>query len=293
MSTINIGNIVSGSTAMPSGVISTQYFFFRWFGYLIPTVTGLHIIGVNAAGATSVFIGNVAVVNAGNNNDTANTTLAYTESGTILLTAGVYYPLTVEWQSSAFSANYQMSLAWTPPGGSIALIPTTSLSSSGSSITGDLNADGWQGAVEGNFLIADGYGGYTDAGYPFISPAADMYIYIPTVAGIYAANQELFYSQPVRTITLPIGLTNTNAGCRVAPTGNVVVTLEKNGSSIGTINFTAASTTPTFTFTSAVTFTPGTSPPIDGGDSFSIIAPSSSDATFAGFWADFYASRID
>jgi len=115
-------------------------------------------------------------------------------------------------------------------------------------------------------------------------PANDMYIYIPPIAGIYGTGQELYYAKPVRPFTLPVGLAGSNAGCRVAPTNSVQVTLYKNGSSIGTINIAPGATTATFTFTSAVPFNGST-------DTFSIGAPATVDQSFAGFWADFLATR--
>ena len=112
----------------------------------------------------------------------------------------------------------------------------------------------------------------------------DMYIYIPPIAGTYGPSQELYFSQPVRNIVFPNGLAGSNAGCRVAPTANVQVTLNKNGVSIGTVNIAAGATTATFTFTSTVTFNGLT-------DTFSITAPAMVDHTFAGFWIDILASR--
>jgi len=121
------------------------------------------------------------------------------------------------------------------------------------------------------------WGGYTGA-------PNDMYIYIPPAAGTYSASQELYYSQPVRNITLPQNLTGSNTGCRSNPTSTAVVTLNKNGASIGTISFNTLGV-PTITFSSAVTFN-GTS------DTFSITAPSSPDATFKGFWVNLLVGRV-
>jgi Putative phage tail protein len=112
----------------------------------------------------------------------------------------------------------------------------------------------------------------------------DMYIYIPTTAGTYGPSQELFFSTPVRNITLPVALAGTHAGCRGAPTGSVTVSMLKNGVSFGTINIAAGATTATYTMTAAVSFN-GTT------DTFSLSAPASPDATFSGFWVNFYASR--
>jgi Putative phage tail protein len=118
----------------------------------------------------------------------------------------------------------------------------------------------------------------------WIQPANDAYIYIPPIAGVYLSSQELWYATPVRSFTLPVNLTGSHAGARTAPTGNVQVTIKKNGSSIGTVNIAGSATTATFTFTAAVTIN-GTT------DTISFVAPASADATFAGFWCDLLATR--
>jgi hypothetical protein len=58
-------------------------------------------------------------------------------------------------------------------------------------------------------------------------------------------------------VVFPSGLTGSSAACRTAPTGSYSITIKKNGSSIGSINFAASSTTGTFTFTSSQTLVPG------------------------------------
>jgi hypothetical protein len=64
-------------------------------------------------------------------------------------------------------------------------------------------------------------------------------------------------SSNLTQVALPSGLTGSYAYCRTAPTGAYSITINKNGSSIGSINFAASSTTATFTFTSAQTLVPG------------------------------------
>jgi hypothetical protein len=142
---INIGNVVSGSASLPSGVNST-YFYMRWVGYLIPVITGEYTIGVNCADGCNLYIGSQALVANLSASGSANSSLAYTQSGTIMLTAGVYYPITVEWQHGG-GANYQMQLAWTAPKGSIALIPTANLTSSSTSQNGYLAGNAWNGTL--------------------------------------------------------------------------------------------------------------------------------------------------
>src|SRR5208282_3197619 len=111
----------------------------------------------------------------------------------------------------------------------------------------------------------------------------DTIMYVPVAAGTYTASQELFYTVYPRNVTFPVGLTASIAGCRVNPHSTAVVTLKKNGSSIGSISISTLGVA-TITFTAAVSFNGAT-------DSFSIVAPSSADSTFAGFFISIYASR--
>jgi hypothetical protein len=142
-STLNLGNVVSGSAALPAAVNST-YFYARWTGFLIPTVTGLHTIGVNCEDGCNLYIGKQAIISDLSGSDVAHSSPAYTESGQIMLTAGVYYELTVEWAHGG-GASYQMQLLWTPPLGSLAVIPSTSLSTSSTSVSGNLAGAWWNG----------------------------------------------------------------------------------------------------------------------------------------------------
>jgi hypothetical protein len=59
------------------------------------------------------------------------------------------------------------------------------------------------------------------------------------------------------TVSLPSGLTASAGGCRTAPAAAYSITINKNGSSIGSINFALGATTATFTFAGAVTLVPG------------------------------------
>ncbi len=143
---VNYGNVVSGSNALPFG-INTTYFYARLVGYLIPPTTGLYTIGVNSQDGCNLYLGSEPLfVNKLSASQSANSTLAFTQSGTILLTAGVYYPLLLEWQHGS-GANYECQLAWTPPLGSIQLIPITSLSDMEGSVTGILTGTWWNGTA--------------------------------------------------------------------------------------------------------------------------------------------------
>lgn len=154
----------------------------------------------------------------------------------------------------------------------------------------DLNQTRWNspgyirvGTLTSKALSGGGGGGSGGGGGTNPGGADDTIMYVPIAAGTYVGNQELFYAVYPRTVTFPVNLTGTIAGCRVNPASTAVLTLKKNGSSIGTISISTAGVA-TITFASSVTFN-GTT------DSFSIAAPSVSDTTFAGFFISIFASR--
>lgn len=74
-------------------------------------------------------------------------------------------------------------------------------------------------------------------------------------------------------LSLPIGLTGSQATAGVAATASTVFTIKVNGVAKGTVTFAASGTTGTFSFTSAVTLNPG--------DTISMVAPAVPDATLA------------
>ncbi len=78
-----------------------------------------------------------------------------------------------------------------------------------------------------------------------------------------------------RSVTFPSSLTGSQTTVQTVATSTTVLTLNKNGSSIGSVSCAASASTCTFTFSSAVTFT--------AGDILTVVAPVSPDATFAGF----------
>jgi hypothetical protein len=86
-----------------------------------------------------------------------------------------------------------------------------------------------------------------------------------------------------RAVTLPISLTGSKAGCGSASTGAKAFTLNKNGSSIGTVNIAGSATTATFTFSAGVSFA--------AGDILSIVAPTPQDATLADFFVTLLGTR--
>lgn len=113
---------------------------------------------------------------------------------------------------------------------------------------------------------------------------APPYVISVFASGAYAASQVLLPNEPPLAMSLPVGLTGSLPRCINAPTGAVAITIQKNGSSIGTINFAPLATTGTFTFTTATNFN-GT------GDEFRLIAPATPDVTFAGLYVSFLGAR--
>jgi hypothetical protein len=143
---INYGTLVAGSLTPPN-VVNSSFFYFRAQGFLIPPTTGLYTIGVNVQDGCNLFIGEKAIVKALTSILTANGTLAYNQSGTILLSAGVPYPLTIEWQHGA-GVDSELQVIWTTPvsAGSITeLIPDSCISSISTEVNGLMTGNWWAG----------------------------------------------------------------------------------------------------------------------------------------------------
>jgi hypothetical protein len=143
--TINYGNVVAGSVAKPAGVHGS-YFYARWVGCLIPSVSGLYTIGVNSQDGANLIINGSSLVDNLATEQNANGALGYTQSGQIELMANTFYDIVLEWQHGV-EANYELQLIWTPPGGSMELIPTANLSYSGTTINGSLHGAWWNGSA--------------------------------------------------------------------------------------------------------------------------------------------------
>jgi hypothetical protein len=146
-STVNYGNYGYTSMAsLPAG-INAAYFYARWTGYLIPSVTGEYILGTNYDdGATLYIAGQVVGANALTSSSGMSADKACKTAATILLTKGVYYPLVIEWQQGI--GNYGLQLLWQPPHTSSSTeIPTANLSTSNTGITGNLTGTWWNGTA--------------------------------------------------------------------------------------------------------------------------------------------------
>lgn len=129
--------------SVPSGV-NTSNIYARWTGYLIPSATGLYTIGVNSGNGANLYVaGKPLVANLAAIQSPNATTLTYTQNGQVMLTAGVAYPIVLEYQKGSGSGGIQ--LLWRPPGGSTVAIPAGNLSTAVGSVTGNLAASWWNG----------------------------------------------------------------------------------------------------------------------------------------------------
>ena len=103
---------IPGIVVTPVGV-NSEHWYARFVGYLMPSATGTYTIGVNSDDGANVFVGGQTIVRNLNVQQPANNSIAYSQSGTVSLTAGIYYPLVVEWQNGV--GPYDLQLLWTPP----------------------------------------------------------------------------------------------------------------------------------------------------------------------------------
>lgn len=93
------------------------------------------------------------------------------------------------------------------------------------------------------------------------------------VSGPIAASQTVLYSLAVRSFTIPTNFGSSLAKVLTAFTSAATYTIYHNGTSVGTISFAASGTVGTFSTVTAFT--------LAVGDSLTVVAPSTADATAA------------
>lgn len=157
---VSIGNVVAGASALPSGV-NTKYFYTRFTGYLVPSATGTYTIGLNSADGANLYIGSQPIFTNLGTIQTAQSTLAYSQSGTIALTSGTIYPVVIEWAHGG-SAGYELDLIWTPPLGSIEYVPYSCIVDT-SFQNEPLNSSWWNGTPAYYFPAGTGLTDPTNA----------------------------------------------------------------------------------------------------------------------------------
>jgi len=147
-------------------------------------------------------------------------------------------------------------------GGDINITPDTS----GSVVLDGLNwpqADGTDGQVlttdgAGNLAFEDVFDGFDIAFFISGSPSSSQ------IVGQFVV---------VRAVDFPTNLTDSQGFASTAATASTDFDIQKNGGSIGTMNFDISGTVATFTFGSPVSFA--------AGDRFQVVAPGSPDSTLA------------
>lgn len=91
--------------------------------------------------------------------------------------------------------------------------------------------------------------------------------------GVPGSSQLVMRWQAPRAVTIPSGATNSQASAGTAATGSTTFTIKKNGTSVGTIAWSASGTAGTFTVSSTVS--------LAAGDVLTITGPATADATLA------------
>jgi len=114
-STVN----VDWGTGSPDPSINVDHFSARWLGQVQATTTGSYTFSTNSDDGVRLWVNGTQIIN--NWTDHA----PVIDSGTISLTAGQKYDIKLEYYENGGGA--AISLYWTPPGGSQAVIPASQL----------------------------------------------------------------------------------------------------------------------------------------------------------------------
>lgn len=129
----------------------------------------------------------------------------------------------------------------------------------------------------------DGTANQVDAYVIGEAQGSTPYDFYATIPGVMSNTMLVIGIDTLRAFTLPINLTGSVAKAGIAATGSTTLTLKKNGSSIGTLIWSASGTTAALTFASAVSFAVA--------DIFTLEGPASADATLANIRISLKGSR--
>jgi hypothetical protein len=108
----------------------------------------------------------------------------------------------------------------------------------------------------------------------------DVGLHLPDLSMAGALLAEIVLARPV---DFPAAFAGSTGYARIAATSETVLDVQKNGSSIGTVTFAAASSTPVFGLASATSFA--------AGDRLGIVNEDPADATLAGVSLTFAGTR--
>ncbi|MBA3581086.1 MAG: Ig-like domain-containing protein [Gammaproteobacteria bacterium] len=119
---------------IPITGVAADDFSVRWTGYVRATTTGNYIFRTRSDDGIRLYINSNLVINNWTDHGPTNN-----DSAAIALTAGQYYPVTMEFYERGGGAVAQLS--WQPPSGSFAIIPASQLSHC--AITSDLRLEAY------------------------------------------------------------------------------------------------------------------------------------------------------
>lgn len=115
---------------------------------------------------------------------------------------------------------------------------------------------------------------WSGSSWSSVFPSTAPYDMYGSYLGQPSATQLLWRIVMVRQITLPVNLTGSQAICLTAPTNSsLTLSISRNGTSIGTIDYLSNSTVGSFTFAAQVVF--------NAGDILQVNGPASTDSTFS------------
>ena len=117
----------TGFIPWPDPMNNQLDFYARFTGYIYAQTAGLYTIGVNVDDGANLYIGTSQLVASLSRSGGVLASDNYTESGIIQLEANTWYPIFLEFQQTGGHSGLQ--LLWTPPGGTVQLIPSANLSS--------------------------------------------------------------------------------------------------------------------------------------------------------------------
>lgn len=133
---------------------------------------------------------------------------------------------------------------------------------------------------DGQVVLWDNGGTTWKPGVPGVGLAYDISTFVPDAPTSSMVCVRLII---VRAFSLPASLTGSRADAATAATGSTTFDLQKNGVSFGTVAWSAAGTSGTFTSVSGATFAVG--------DVLRVVAPATPDATLANISITFAGTR--
>lgn len=266
--TLVMNSATAVAQPLPTPTGSSGNFPNGWYGWVDNIGVGVVTLGVPTGevldGATN---GSVALAQ--------NTGLGYFTDGTNWYTVrGVAAGFAAQAANAVFAGPTSGASA-TPAFRALVAADLPLMGASGTGHAAGAVPDPGATAGTTRFLREDGTWDEPGAPAPVTTSTMDLISYLP---GAPAASAMILRAITPQALTLVENLTGSYAVCDTAPTASITCTINRISSgtttAIGSVNYAASATAGTFTFSAAVTTTPG--------DIIEVVAPSSADATFAG-----------